>query len=56
MKDFGLGKHSIEERIQNEARLFAEQLSKKTGKAFRPHYDITMTVSNIICSIAFGHR
>ena len=56
LKDFGLGKQSLDERIKNEARTLVEEFSRKRGQAFDPQEDITVTVSNIICSIAFGTR
>lgn len=56
MRDFGLGKQSLDERIQDEAAALVEVFRSKTGKAFDPHGDIIKTVSNIICSITFGKR
>ncbi len=56
MKDFGLGKKSLEERIQNEAVALVTQFQKKAGKAFDPFHDVNCTVSNIICSITYGKR
>ena len=56
MKDFGLGKKSLEERIQNEAVSLATQFQKKAGKSFDPFHDVNCTVSNIICSITMGKR
>ena len=56
MRDFGLGKHSIDERIQDEAGVLVEQFRSKNGRPFDPTADITKAVSNIICSITFGKR
>ena len=56
MRDFGLGKHSIDERIQDEARSLVEIFRQKSNTAFDPQDDITKAISNIICSIAFGKR
>ena len=56
MKDFGLGKRSLEERIQSEALALVEQFRSHGGKPFNPKQDINLAVSNIICSITFGTR
>ena len=56
MRDFGLGKQSLEERIQEEAIALSEQFQSKQGQPFDPTEFVTKTVSNIICSIAFGKR
>ena len=56
MRDFGLGKQSLEERIQEEAIVLTKQFRSKRGQSFDPSEDVTKTVSNIICSIAFGKR
>ncbi len=56
LRDFGLGKHSLEERIQDEALALVQQFRCKGGQAFDPNHDISLTVSNIICSINFGKR
>ena len=56
MRDFGLGKQSIDERIQDEAGSLVEIFRQKSNTAFDPQDDITKAISNIICSIAFGKR
>ena len=56
MKDFGLGKTSLEERIQEEAIILVEEFRSKCGQPFDPFRDITLAVANIIGSIAFGKR
>ena len=56
MRDFGLGKQSLDERIKNEALTLAEQFRGRNGQAFDPQDDLSKAVSNIICSIAFGKR
>ncbi len=56
MRDFGLGKRSLEERIQNEALALVEQFRLHDGKPFNPHQDVNLAVSNIICSVTFGTR
>ncbi|KAL6030924.1 hypothetical protein STEG23_026898, partial [Scotinomys teguina] len=56
LKNFGLGKKSLEQRIQEEARHLADAIGEEEGQPFDPYFKITNGVSNIICSITFGKR
>ncbi|XP_052032758.1 cytochrome P450 2J3-like [Apodemus sylvaticus] len=56
LKNFGLGKKSLEQRIQEEADCLVEAVREEKGQPFDPHFKINSAVSNIICSIAFGER
>ncbi|XP_057230320.1 cytochrome P450 2G1-like isoform X4 [Malurus melanocephalus] len=56
LRDFGMGKRSIESRIQEEAQELLQEFQKTQGKAFDPTFLLSCAVSNIICSIVFGSR
>uniref|UniRef100_A0A8C5T4G4 Cytochrome P450 n=1 Tax=Malurus cyaneus samueli TaxID=2593467 RepID=A0A8C5T4G4_9PASS len=54
LRDFGMGKRSIESRIQEEAQELLQEFQKT--QAFDPTFLLSCAVSNIICSIVFGSR
>nr|XP_040145116.1 cytochrome P450 2J2-like [Ictidomys tridecemlineatus] len=56
LRNFGLGRKSLEERIQEEAYHLVEAIKEENGQPFNPHFKINNAVSNIICSITFGER
>ncbi|XP_027286204.1 cytochrome P450 2B1 isoform X2 [Cricetulus griseus] len=56
MRDFGMGKRSVEERIQEEAQCLAEELRKSQGAPLDPKFLFQCITANIICSIVFGER
>ncbi|XP_003505292.1 cytochrome P450 2B1-like isoform X1 [Cricetulus griseus] len=56
MKDFGMGKQSVEERIKEEARCLVEELQKSQGAPLDPMFLFQCITANIICSIVFGER
>nr|XP_006128805.1 cytochrome P450 2H2-like [Pelodiscus sinensis] len=56
LRDFGMGKKSIEERIQEETRFMVERLRNTHGQPFDPSLLLAQVVSNVICSIVFGDR
>ncbi|XP_021556696.1 cytochrome P450 2B11 [Neomonachus schauinslandi] len=56
MRDFGMGKWSMEERIQEEAQCLVEELRKTQGALQDPTLFFHSMTTNIICSIVFGKR
>lgn len=55
LRDFGMGKKSLEERVTEEAQFLRSAFKTRRGQ-FNPHIFINNAVSNVICSIAFGDR
>ncbi|XP_072909870.1 cytochrome P450 2D20-like isoform X1 [Hemitrygon akajei] len=56
LRNFGLGKKSLELQIVKEAEFLSKAFEEEKGLAFDPHFKINNAVSNIICSIVFGYR
>ncbi|XP_054026911.1 cytochrome P450 2C5-like [Dryobates pubescens] len=56
LRDFGMGKSSMTQRVQEEAQHLVELLSKLKGDPFEPMVMFRHAVSNVICSVVFGSR
>ncbi|XP_041646900.1 cytochrome P450 2J4-like [Cheilinus undulatus] len=56
LKYFGFGRRSLEPVVLDELTFCLKQLKSFKGKPFNPHLPIHNAVSNIICSLVFGHR
>ncbi|XP_044518627.1 cytochrome P450 2C44-like [Gracilinanus agilis] len=56
LRNFGMGKRSIEERVQEEAQCLVEELWKTKGQFFDPTFILGCAPCNVICSILFNNR
>ncbi|XP_077144290.1 cytochrome P450 2B4-like [Ranitomeya variabilis] len=56
LRDFGLGKKSMEEKICEESVHLIQEFKKNKDTLLDPHLVIDNAVSNITCMIVFGRR
>ncbi|KAM6938879.1 cytochrome P450 2J4-like [Lycodopsis pacificus] len=56
LKYFGVGKKSLESSILDEVIYISKEIANHKGKPFNLHLIMNNAVSNIICSLVFGHR
>lgn len=56
LRNFGMGKRSMEERILEEVKYICAELEKHAGGTIDPHHLFHYAASDIICSIMFGSR
>ncbi|XP_023137671.2 cytochrome P450 2F2-like [Amphiprion ocellaris] len=56
LRNFGLGKKSMEEKIHDEIQYIVKKLDKSIGKTMSPQVMFHNAASNIICQVLFGTR
>ncbi|XP_078524247.1 cytochrome P450 2J2-like [Lissotriton helveticus] len=56
LRSLGMGKRSLEERIQEEAQHLLDVIAASNGNPLDPFSPISLCVSNVISSVTFGHR
>ncbi|XP_056304772.1 cytochrome P450 2J4-like [Danio aesculapii] len=56
LRNFGLGKKTVEDRVLEESRYLIAEILKDEGKSMNPQHALQNAISNIICSIVFGDR
>ncbi|XP_075830102.1 cytochrome P450 2C26-like isoform X2 [Microtus pennsylvanicus] len=56
LRKLGMGKRSIENKIQEEAQFLVEELKKTNGSPYDPSFILTCAPCNVICSIIFQNR
>ncbi|KAM6186613.1 cytochrome P450 2C19-like [Rhynchocyon petersi] len=56
LRNFGMGKRSIEACVQQEARTLVEELRKTKASPCDPTFILGCAPSNVICSIIFHHH
>ncbi|XP_037053602.1 cytochrome P450 2D20-like isoform X1 [Peromyscus leucopus] len=56
MRDFGLGKKSLEQWVTEEAGHLCEALAKEAGHPFNPINLLNKGVCNVISSLMYAHR
>ena len=56
MHSLGVGRKTIEERVQMEVRAACMEIAQTSGKAYDPADLLAMVPTNVICSITMGDR
>ncbi|XP_011855222.1 PREDICTED: cytochrome P450 2C20-like isoform X2 [Mandrillus leucophaeus] len=56
LRNFGMGKRSIEDCVQKEARCIVEELRKTNASPCDPTFILGCAPCNVICSIVFQNR
>ncbi|XP_052635376.1 LOW QUALITY PROTEIN: cytochrome P450 2C16-like [Harpia harpyja] len=56
LRDFGMGKRSVEKWVQEEMGLLLQELAQTKGQPFNPAMLLSAAMGNTICRILFGER
>ena len=56
LRDFGVGKKSLEEKVQEEVNVVMETLTSSKGEPIRVKPLLLSAATNIICNVMFGAR
>ncbi|NP_001182486.1 cytochrome P450 2D49 [Gallus gallus] len=56
LRNFGMGKKSLEERVTEEAGFLCSAISSEGGHPFDPRFLVNNAVCNVICTITYGER
>ncbi|XP_041651163.1 cytochrome P450 2F2-like [Cheilinus undulatus] len=56
LRNFGMGKNSMEDRIHGELQYIMKTLEESAGNKFSPQLMFHNAASNIICQVLFGTR
>ncbi|XP_012590563.1 PREDICTED: cytochrome P450 2D17, partial [Condylura cristata] len=56
LRDFGLGKKSLEQWVTEEATCLCAAMADQEGRPFSPNSLLNKSVGNVIASLIFGHR
>ncbi|XP_036048500.1 cytochrome P450 2C25-like isoform X3 [Onychomys torridus] len=56
LRNLGMGKRTIEDRVQEEAQCLVEELRKTNGEPCDPTFILSYAPCNVICSIIFQNR
>ncbi|XP_066288756.1 cytochrome P450 2U1-like [Branchiostoma lanceolatum] len=56
LRDFGVGKRSLEGKVTEEANALVQEVLSQNGQPFDLKITMQNAVSNIICSLVFGDR
>uniref|UniRef100_A0A4X2L7W4 unspecific monooxygenase n=1 Tax=Vombatus ursinus TaxID=29139 RepID=A0A4X2L7W4_VOMUR len=56
LKNLGMGKRNIEERVQEEAKFLVEEFKKANGQPYDPRFILECAPCNVICSVIFQKR